>query len=392
MTRLYILALLAAVCSAAACTHDELAIPHGKDYSLVYMPQAHWSPNPQNVFVADSPQVIRFNACLGGPSSAAASIEVSFSVDTLLVDSFNIRNGTSYPALPTAAWSLDSGTVEIGAHQTASSSASIVLHPAMLRVNQSYLLPVTIREVTGGYPVNQGMQTTYYLISGAYPPGEVIPWNDFTAIMSYGNTWIVRKTDGTVWSYPTDAAGNFGPPRQLADGWKNYDMVFLYGNAVIARNGGDLLRFPIAEDGSIGASSRIGEGWDAFAQIFGYKGSLITIRADNGALWRYPLDTAGVFGAAGQIGQGWQGVNTIFGSATALIAVIGGNLWQYPLDEYGNFDYGNIRQIGASWDIFDMLFYDSKDNAVVGRKPDGTLWRYPFGADGSVGAATQIGQ
>lgn len=392
MKRILIWVLASAVLCIAACNHDDLNIPDAKQYSMLYMPQAHQYPNVYNVYVVDSPQVINCNAFLGGPSSAKGAITVTFKVDTTLVDSFNIRNGTDYSTLPADAWTLDSGVAVIGARQLISSGVHVILHPAGLKVNHSYLLPVTIQQASGDYAINADMGTTYYLISGAYPPGEVIPWNDFTSIMSYGNSWIVVKSDGTVWSYPTDAAGNFGPPAKLAEGWKNYDPVILYGNAIIARDGGNLLRFAIAGDGSIGASTNIGTGWDIFSQIFGYKGSLITINKNDGSLWRYPLDDAGIFGTGAPIGQGWQAVNVLFGSATAIIAVVGGNLWQYPLDEYGNFDYGNIRQIGAGWDIFSVLFYDSKDNAVVGRKPDGTLWRYPFASDGSIGAATQIGK
>lgn len=394
MKAISIIVISANILALTACSHQNLDIPHANDYAQVYMPQASTYPNQQNIFIIDSPQVVQYNAYLGGPITPGAGLTVNFSVDTLLTDTFNIQNGTTYPVLPEANYRMDTSAAIIRAGQLSSSSLTITIEPAGLKVNQSYLLPVTIKSVSGNYKINSQMRTTYFLISGGYPPGEVVPWNKFNAIIPYNQSWILKDTVGNLWNYPTDAAGNFGPPVKYASGWDQYDMMFQYGNAIIARrrSDGGLWQIPISTNGSLGLAKQIGQGWGIFSYLFGYKGSLLAITANNGSLWHYPLDTLGNFGAAGQIGQGWNVVSAVFASSDAIMAVNNGNLWRYPLDADGNFDYGNIRQVGVGWNIFNMLLYDRNNNSIIGRKADGTLWQYPLDANDNPGLPRQIGE
>lgn len=378
---------------ATACNRNDLDIPGASLYAQIYMPQAHQYPHLQNVYVVDSVQNVLFNAFYGGVAAPSTDITVAFKIDPGLVDSFNLRNGTAYPVLPQQNYALDTPESVIPAHRLSSGLLKLKITPVGLKVNQAYLLPVSIQSASGNNKISSALRTTYFLISGGYPPGEVVPWNHFKALMVFGKHWLVTDQAGDLWDYPTDAGGNFGPPRKMDSGWDQYDLVFPYGDAIVERKAADgsLWRTPVYHDDSLGAAEQIGLGWDIFTDIFGYKGSLICIRKDNGALWQYPLDDQGNFGASRQIGNGWNGLAWVSGSGDAILAVNGSALWRYPLDADGNFDYGHIMQVGTGWDVFTLLDYDSGTNALLARKADGTLWRYPLDDNDTPGIPEKIG-
>lgn len=388
--------IAAVILTIASCTRNDLKIPHADDYSHVYMPQASSYPNMKTIIISDSPQAINFNAFYGGVKSPQSNITVTFAIDTLMADSFNIANGTNYDVLPQQNYRFDSSATIIPSGGLSSPSLKVIIDPVGLIANHSYLLPVRIESVSNGYNLNSRMSVTYFLVSGGYLPGEVVPWNDFKFIMPYGNNnWIVVNNKGELWNYPTDAAGNFGPPTKIGTGFDKFDIAFLYGDAMITRESGNgnLYRIPVIGNDSIGTAMQIGQGWGNAATIFGYKGALITISNSDNGLWKYPLDNNGNFnyGGIGQIGWGWGGLGWVFGCSDAILAVNGSTLWRYPLDANGNFNYGLIAQIGTGWDIFNLLTYNSNTNAIIARKPDGTLWSYPLDANDVPGNPSQIG-
>ncbi|MEV7826210.1 FG-GAP repeat domain-containing protein [Microbacterium enclense] len=119
-------------------------------------------------------------------------------------------------------------------------------------------------------------------LSGA---GSVIGtgWSIVTALSAGGdvdgdgrNDFVVRRTDGTLWSYATDGRGTWGDIRQIGSGWNVFGPVFGVGNFdgaagpdVMGRTAaGDLVLY--RGDGAAGwqgAGTVVGSGWNVMREI-----------------------------------------------------------------------------------------------------------------------------
>jgi len=97
-------------------------------------------------------------------ASAGNTIQISLKVDSGLVTAFNQENGTSYPLLPTANYTLGtSATISSG--QSASSPLQLIIRNGdQLQAFSSYLLPVSIDKVSGGQASNS-QRTTYFVVT-----------------------------------------------------------------------------------------------------------------------------------------------------------------------------------------------------------------------------------
>src|SRR5690348_18422812 len=98
------LALLSGIIALGLATVNSCTVDHTLSpakYAKIYIPQARNSPVEYDVVTGiDSLQVFNYQAVYGGPGKPTHDIKVQFSVDTSLVDSFNIKHFTSYPLLP----------------------------------------------------------------------------------------------------------------------------------------------------------------------------------------------------------------------------------------------------------------------------------------------------
>ncbi|HTN37526.1 MAG TPA: DUF1735 domain-containing protein [Arachidicoccus sp.] len=392
--------ILIAVGLLAACQRDSLDIPDASGYTSIYMPQAHNNPLAQNLYVVDTPLFVHYSAYFGGPTKPSGAITIHFKVDQALVDSFNLLNGTDYPVMPAGSYDLVDSVATIPAGTLSTAQLNLKLMTAgHIEVDKFYLLPITIASVSGDYKINPALRTQYFLFTGGYAPGEIIDWKDYDQIVPLGKYWLARKVETggkkSLWAFPTDAGDNFGPGKLVGDGdrWQDYDMLFNYQNALMARKpNGDLYRFDLGSDGTLGAGQKKSEGWNIFTQLTGYGQTILGINTVDKGLWMYPVDEGGNIQPGRQVGQGWDGVSTLLPQSGAVIGRIGPVLTRFPLDENGNFDYGNIKNIGAStdWSSFNLLVWNK--NAIIARKASGQLLRYPVAADGTVGTPVQIGQ
>ncbi|MCE7482849.1 FG-GAP-like repeat-containing protein [Microbacterium profundi] len=86
---------------------------------------------------------------------------------------------------------------------------------------------------------------------------------------------ILRRTDATLWVYPTDGRGGWGTPRQIGQGWGTFTALLSPGDFdrngtmdVIGRSAnGDLYLFRGDGRGGWGASGVIGRGWNTLTSL-----------------------------------------------------------------------------------------------------------------------------
>lgn len=111
--------------------------------------------------------------------------------------------------------------------------------------------------------------------------------------------------------------------------------------------------------------------------MFDFNGSLVRMEPENGALLLYP-ETAGSFGEPRQIGAGWNIFNLVFyygGNRFIARWADSGNMTQYAVDANGNF--GASKTVGFGWNIFSKIV--PYKNMLLGIDAAGNMTMYPLG-------------
>jgi hypothetical protein len=380
----FIFCILIAGCSKEVDIN--LAVQDAESYSMLYMPQANGNPVVKSLSLSPSPYTINYSAYLGGSLDNNSTINVKFGISEAMVSEFNLKNGTDYKLMPAGSYTLNQpeAVINSGSKNTGVLKLSVKTQ-GFIQPFQSYLLPVGITQA--GAKINPALQTTYFLITGSFAPGEVprekayaFGANAGLMYFDFNGNMIGKRPDGTLLLYPAGANGTFNAPRQIGVGWNIFNTVFYYGgNRLIGRftaGGGDIAQYSIDQNGNFGASKTIGFGWGIFTKIIPYKGTLLGIDA-NGSMNMYPLDAAGNFdfGRIKTIGSGWAGFTQIIPYENSLLAVeAGGDMYQFPLSEDGIF--GAKTKVGSGWDMYTAVFSAGKDLLVLDAAGD--LWRYKF--------------
>jgi hypothetical protein len=86
---------------------------------------------------------------------------------------------------------------------------------------------------------------------------------------------IARRTNGTLWLYPTTGTGSWGTPRQIGSGWGSFTAVFSPGDfdgsgkpdVLVRRSDGSLVLYRGNGKGGWGATSVVGSGWGGMVQL-----------------------------------------------------------------------------------------------------------------------------
>jgi hypothetical protein len=147
-----------------SCRTDHTLSP--AQYAKIYIPQARKSPVEYNVVTGiDSIQIFNYQAVYGGPGKPKRDITVQFSVDTALVDSFNIRHFKSYPLLPKSNYQLSGLSTSIPAGEDFSPVLTLKIDGSQSIPENKYLLPITITTTDGGIPVNKALRTAYFVFN-----------------------------------------------------------------------------------------------------------------------------------------------------------------------------------------------------------------------------------
>lgn len=148
---------------------DKVTLPPQplSDYEKIYMPQAVNNPVKKVLIITDTPQVVVYGANYGGQDYPVQDIQVDFTINPSMVDTFNLKNNTQYKILPAASYvfTQTSATIQRGTLSTTPMEIKINTGgPNAFDVLTDYLLPVTIAGSKGTIKVNEELRTTYFLI------------------------------------------------------------------------------------------------------------------------------------------------------------------------------------------------------------------------------------
>jgi hypothetical protein len=94
-------------------------------------------------------------------------ISAVIDADLSLIDAFNAANNTAYLPLPAETYSLDGTTLRIDNGSNRSSVARLTIHMSVIDMSYDYILPVTVKSVSGGnLPLNEEYSTIYLVFQG----------------------------------------------------------------------------------------------------------------------------------------------------------------------------------------------------------------------------------
>ena len=165
----YAFVLLATAVAAAGCKNDEYDNRSPFD-NVVYLDVAEADATQLTTFKKTLPTLERdFSVVMSYPSSQ--DVEVTVEVEPALVADYNACNGTSWTMLDASYYELAENTVTIPAGKTISDRLSLMLKNldgsgdvAELPIDETYLLPVTIRSASGGVSLLGSSATAYYVV------------------------------------------------------------------------------------------------------------------------------------------------------------------------------------------------------------------------------------
>ncbi len=158
------------------------------DFEKVYMPQAVNNPVKRTLLISDTPQSVIYGANYGGQDYPEKDIQIGFTINQALVDSFNLANNTQYKALPVNSYSLTEISAVIKKGELSTKPMEIKISTGgqnAIDVLTDYLLPVSISEAKlsqGNIKINEDLRTTYYLVKAQpnladYPEYDRSRWS-----------------------------------------------------------------------------------------------------------------------------------------------------------------------------------------------------------------------
>jgi hypothetical protein len=379
---------IAAVTLLFCACKQEYKYPMDDQYKTLYIPQAN-ELITKGLLMSDTAQTITFSASYGGPGKPGGNIGVNFTVSPALVDTFNIKNGTTYTILPEGSYEIPGqATIPSGTLSTGTLKVKVKTKD-VLNVFQSYLLPVSIASNNANLKINNELKTAYFLITPSYAPGQVPRQkvvtldNGSVQAFPYGTganlALIVRQANTNMYRFTVNADGTFAAPSTIGIGWGNVQIFIPFDDRwVIRRDDGAMVQYLWSQTGDFQGGNQVGSGWDNNDLIIGYKGNIYNRNRESKALTRWPFAgcfCGGVFGVSGEWGTYTQIIpykNTLLGVTAS------GDLYESKVTETG--EVSGTRKVGSGWDMYTKVIPCGND--LLGLDSNGDVWRYKFDSRG----------
>lgn len=199
-----------------ACQKDKIDNPG--QYSKIFIAQAIDAPAQRDFIMADTLQTLRFGAAFGGVVDQTRDITLNFKVDPALVDSFNEKNGTNFPSMPAGSYELltNQATIPAGSYNTGYVDVSIKTVGG-IQPHTSYLLPISIDQVSPNIPINEDLRTAYFLIQGTYEDFDRSAWSVAEVSSVEPSNPVNYVLDGNVntWWFTQWRAAQPPPPHHI---------------------------------------------------------------------------------------------------------------------------------------------------------------------------------
>lgn len=150
-----------------SCKYDtDIATPEA--YERIYMPQAGKNPVTYHLTMSDTAQTLIYGADYGGVGYPASDINVHFSVEPALVDSFNQANNTDYKLLPAGSYELEATDAVIPKGDVNTKPLALKITTiGKLEHGVQYLLPISI-STAGNIKNSDALGVTYFLVDAKY--------------------------------------------------------------------------------------------------------------------------------------------------------------------------------------------------------------------------------
>ena len=129
------------------------------------------------------PKVVQLEVRIKAETVAEDPVLVTLKADDSLVQAYNQKNGTDYKMPPAGAYSLPTNKLILPSYNTSSTGGKVSLISTGLTDTDTYLLPVTIAEVSGSDDVKMSEESSVIYVvyrKKQLPPAEVLSkkgWN-----------------------------------------------------------------------------------------------------------------------------------------------------------------------------------------------------------------------
>lgn len=381
-----------------ACSNSSVTDPmkNIEQYATIYIKQAANYPNKVQVNITDDEQLVYLNACLGGYISNHQDIKITFEIRPDLVDEYNSKNNTDYPVLGAQAYQLTENEVQIKSGELNSGKVYLSLHTkGHAEAGKPYMLPISISSVDKNIPVNENLQTAYFLFTGEYPLGEEPPVQVFDAtgktiknLFTFHNDLVVIEPnlqDGAMRFYLYDAETEMfsGYRGTLWYSWDAFVWTISYTDAILAcQPDGTLIWYSWDKNTGnvISWLGPLGHGFNTYDKVISsinHKGLFCV--APNGKMTYLPIVGVNSLGTAIEMNTGWNIYTQILSYGSDILAIdAAGDLWLFPVDAQKN--VGEKKKIGSGWNKYSHVTAFGNDLLTLGA--DGIVWKYNFNKNG----------
>jgi hypothetical protein len=206
--RTLLLSLMSAALLLGACD-DPIPSIETERFMYLFLTGAKEIPSVKKLNLENTADTVFYiiMAYGGTTNYEQGDISATLAADLSLVETFNTANNTAYRPLPEAARSFDKTELRITNGKNRSEEPiKLTIRINALDLSSDYLLPVTVRSVSGSLPLNEEMKTLYLLFQGDvdenkdknlwHTSGASSYWQTYTAALAFdGDSYTYWHSD-----------------------------------------------------------------------------------------------------------------------------------------------------------------------------------------------------
>jgi hypothetical protein len=138
-------------------------------FKKLYLSAASNEPKTVKIHGNIDTSFVLGNIAYGGTTDfKQGGVTAEIAVDFSLVATYNAEHNTAFEPLPEGSFSFDKTSLVIENGKNHSEVVQLFVTPGTLvDEEQTYMLPVTIKSVTGNVPINENRKTAYWIFSFA---------------------------------------------------------------------------------------------------------------------------------------------------------------------------------------------------------------------------------
>jgi hypothetical protein len=197
-----------------SCSDDPIPVIENERFMYLSLTGAKEVPAIKKLNLASTADTVFFiSISYGGTMNyEQGDISAVIAVDFSLVEAFNAANYTDYLPLPAETYALDKTTLQIANGRNSSDLAALTIRMSVINLSDEYILPVTVKSVSGGNVLlNEEMKTLYLVFQGGVDEDSGrARWVSAGASSEWQGTYLAKNAfDGdrnTFWH--SDAGGS----------------------------------------------------------------------------------------------------------------------------------------------------------------------------------------